>query len=115
VDPTSGLSTTEAGGTAVFTVVLDSVPTASVTIGVTSTDMGEGVVSLSSVAFAVGNWSITQTLTVTGVDDVWVDGDIAYNITTSLASSSDTNFHGVSIADVAVTNMNGKPSTVIQE
>ena len=33
VTPTSGLTTTEAGGTATFTVVLTSRPTADVTIG----------------------------------------------------------------------------------
>ena len=33
VSPTSGLVTTEAGGTATFTVVLDTQPTANVTIG----------------------------------------------------------------------------------
>ena len=33
VTPTSGLTTTEAGGTATFTVVLDSQPTADVTVG----------------------------------------------------------------------------------
>ena len=33
VTPTSGLTTTEAGGTATFTVVLTAQPTADVTIG----------------------------------------------------------------------------------
>ena len=33
VTPTSGLTTTEAGGTATFTVVLTTQPTANVTIG----------------------------------------------------------------------------------
>ena len=33
VSPTSGLTTTEAGGTATFTVVLNAQPTADVTIG----------------------------------------------------------------------------------
>ena len=42
VTPTSGLVTTEAGGTASFTVVLDSEPTADVTIVVGSSDVTEG-------------------------------------------------------------------------
>jgi hypothetical protein len=114
VNPTSGLSTTEAGGTAAITVALDSLPTAGVTIhAVTSTDLGEGVVSPSSLVFSVGNWDRAQTLTVTGVDDVSVDGDIAYAITSSFVYSSDTNFHGVFVADVAVTNMDGIYSAYI--
>ena len=42
VTPTSGLTTTEAGGTATFTVVLNSQPTADVTIGVSSSDIDGG-------------------------------------------------------------------------
>lgn len=103
----SYINTTEALGTAVFNVVLDSQPSSDVTIALTSTDVGEGVVT-SSLVFAVAQWNRSHTVTVTGVDDVWVDGDISYNITTGAASSSDTNFDGVSVADVVdVRNLNG--------
>jgi hypothetical protein len=106
----AGINTTEAGGTGVFSIVLDSQPSASVTIDASSTDAGEGLVSPWSLTFAVGQWNISQTVTVTGRDDVWVDGDIVYNITTGAASSSDTNFNGVSIADVlGVDNFDGTP------
>ena len=44
VTPIAGLTTTEAGGTATFTVVLTSQPTADVTIGLTSSDTTEGTV-----------------------------------------------------------------------
>jgi hypothetical protein len=102
------MNTTEAGGTAVFSVVLDSQPSASVTIGALSTDRGEGRVSSWSLTFAVGQWNTSQTVTVTGRDDVWVDGDIAYNITTAAVNSSDTNFNGASVADVVgVKNLDG--------
>jgi hypothetical protein len=108
VSPTTGLNTTEAGSTTVFTVVLDAQPSSDVTLGLSSTDEGEGILSSSSLTFAVGQWNISQTITVTGVDDVWVDGDILYNITTGAMSSSDTNFHGSYVADVwGVTNMDG--------
>lgn len=108
VSPTTGLNTTEAGGIAVFTVVLDAQPLADVTLGLSSTDVGEGILSSSSLTFAVGQWNISQTMTVTGVDDVWVDGDISYNVSTGAMSSSDTNFNGESVADVwGVVNMDG--------
>ena len=45
VTPTAGLVTTEAGGTASFTVKLDNQPTANVTIPVSSSDKSEGTVS----------------------------------------------------------------------
>jgi hypothetical protein len=105
----NNINTTEAGGTAVFQVVLDSQPYAEVTIPLASTDVGEGIVSSSSLVFAVGQWNTSQSVTVTGIDDVWVDGDIMYNITTGAAISSDTNFNGAMVADVVgVKNVNGK-------
>ena len=51
VNPTTGLVTTEAGGTATFTVVLITQPTANVTIGLSSSDTTEGTVSPASLTF----------------------------------------------------------------
>src|SRR5207249_1956946 len=89
VSPTSGLTTTEAGGTATFTVILTSQPTASVSIGLTSSDLTEGTVAPASVTFTTANWNVAQTVTVTGVDDPIVDGNITYSIVTAPATSSD--------------------------
>ncbi|MEG4141096.1 FG-GAP-like repeat-containing protein, partial [Microcoleus sp. Pol7_B1] len=104
ITPTSGLTTTEAGGTATFTVVLDSQPTADVTIGMTSDKTAEGTVDKPSLTFTSANWNTPQTVTVTGVDDFVVDGNAAYNIITAAATSTDTNYSGVNASDVAVTN-----------
>ncbi|MFN7982693.1 MAG: hypothetical protein U0Q11_12610 [Vicinamibacterales bacterium] len=80
VTPTSGLTTTEAGGIATFTMVLTSQPTANVTpIGLSSSNTAEGTVSPSSVTFTSGNWNTPQTVTVTGVDDFLVDGAVAFS------------------------------------
>src|SRR5439155_7618215 len=62
VTPTSGLFTTEAGGTATFSIVLTSQPTADVTIGVSSTNPGEGTISASSLTFTAANWNMAQTV-----------------------------------------------------
>ena len=67
--PTSGLITTEAGGTATFTVVLTARPTANVTIGLISSDTTEGTVNQASVTFTSDNWNTPQTVTITGVND----------------------------------------------
>jgi len=95
VNPTSGLSTTEAGGTATFTVVLDSEPTANVTIGLSSSDTTEGTVLPTSLTFQPSNWDTPKTVTVTGVNDDLDDGDIAYTIVTAEASSSDAEAPGI--------------------
>jgi len=104
VSPTSGLVTTEAGGTATFDVHLNSQPTADVTIGISSSNTGEGTVSPSSLTFSSLNWSNDQTVTVTGVNDFMDDGDKAYTVITAPAVSADGFFNGQNAADVSVIN-----------
>ena len=105
VTPTSGLVTTESGGTATFTIVLQSQPTADVTIGLSSSRPTEGKPSPTSVRFTAANWNAPQTITVTGVDDAIADGDQHYLIVTSAASSADPNYNGLAVADVSCTNL----------
>src|SRR5439155_1609915 len=80
VSPTSGLTTTEGGGTATFTAVLTSQPTANVPILLDSLPISEGTVSPASLTFTSGNWNTAQTVTITGVNDFGVDGNVAYAI-----------------------------------
>lgn len=94
--------TTEAGGTATFTVVLDSEPTATVTIALSSSDTTEGTVSPASLTFTTANWDTAQTVTATGVNDGADDGNIVYTITTAAATGGD--YTGIDPADVTVTN-----------
>ncbi len=104
---TAGLSnTTEAGGATTFTVVLDTQPTDSVSINLSSDDTGEGTVSPSTLTFTTGNWSSAQTVTVTGADDAIVDGNIAFNIDLANPLSSDSNYSSLDLSgdSVAVTN-----------
>jgi len=98
-------NTTEAGGNATFTVVLDTPPLFDVTIGLSSDDGGEGIVSPASVTFTSGNWNIPQTIIVTGVDDYIEDGDQVYNIITSPATSSDVIYNGMDSDNVPVINI----------
>jgi len=46
---------------------------------------------------------VAQTVTVTGVDDVVDDGDLAYTILTGAAVSADLTYAGLNPADVAAT------------
>jgi hypothetical protein len=106
VTPTNGLVTTEAGGTATFTVVLDIAPSGNVTIPLSSSDGNEGTVSPTSLVFTSANWNIPRTVTVTGVDDPLLDGDKLYTIVTGAATSSDSRYSNFNAADVSVTNLN---------
>ncbi len=104
VTPTSGLVTTENGGTASFSVVLNSQPTADVTIGLSSSDTTEGTLSTASLSFSAADWNIAQTVTVTGVDDAIVDGDVAYSVLTAAAVSDDSAYDGLDADDVSLIN-----------
>ena len=88
-----------------YTVVLDSEPTAEVTITVESGDSGAATVSPATLTFATTNWNTAQTVTVTGVDDQ-VDQSSDRSVTIShSATSSDTTYDQINIANVTATVM----------
>lgn len=105
VTPTSGLVTTEAGGTASFTMALTSKPSSNVTIALASDDTSHGVPNVSQVVFTPANWNVAQTVTVTGARDYVDNGNQAYDIITAAAVSSDANYSGLEVADVSLLNI----------
>ena len=110
VTPTSGLVTTEDGGTATFSVKLDSKPISSVRIPLRSSDPDEGVADTQVLEFTPGNWTTTQTVTVTGVnDDGEEDGSKRYVILLDRAQSRDRFYDGFNPADVLVMNQDNDP------
>src|SRR5205085_8647532 len=64
IAPTAGLITSEAGATASFTVLLNSRPTANVTVFPYSTLFRSGTVGLASLTFTTANWNTPQTATL---------------------------------------------------
>jgi len=112
INPTNTLITTEYGMSASFSVVLDLAPTNDVTIAVSSSNPAEGSVSVSELVFNPTNWNIPQIVTVTGVDDAVVDGNVAYSVILSPAVSTDPNYNGLDPADVAVSNADDEQSGV---
>ena len=81
------LVTSETGTTASFTVVLDAQPTDTVTVAISGDDSTEHELSASSLTFTTANWDTPQTITVTGVDDSLVDGDITTTITATASNT----------------------------
>ena len=104
VNPTAGLTTSEAGVQANFTVVLGTAPIANVTIPIISSDTTEGTVPVASLVFTSANALVPQQVTITGVDDGIVDGPVAYQIVLGLATSADVAYNGRDPANIAVTN-----------
>jgi hypothetical protein len=101
--PSAGITTTEAGGTATFEVTLATEPIADVTLAVASGDPAEGTAAPASLTFSPTDWNVPQRVTVTGVDDLLVDGDVPYTVQLS-ASSPDAAYAGAAAA-VTVTNL----------
>ena len=110
VNPVMGLITAEVGagpGPSTFTVVLQTMPTADVTIPLSSDTPAEGSVNPTSLTFTAANWNVPQLVTVTGVDDAVIDGDVQYAIITGDPTSGDAGYDALTandVADVTVTN-----------
>ena len=90
----------ENGGTATYTIVLDSQPTGNVTITPSSSDTNTATVS-AALTFTTGNWNTAQTVTVTGVNDN-IDNPVDRSATISHAVAGG-GYGAVVAADVAVT------------
>mgnify|MGYP001334834441 CR=1 FL=1 len=101
-DGSGNLLTTEAGSTSSFMVVLLAKPTADVTVSISGADSTEHSLSSSLLTFTTASWDTAQTVTVTGVDDAIVDGDIT---TTLTAIASNTGgYTGTETATTTVKN-----------
>ena len=94
-------SVAETGTTDTFTVVLNSEPTANVTLTLGDNDSSE-VLYPSSVVFSTGNWSTSQTVTLTGKDDDVDDGNRS-TLLTLIPGSGDGNYNSPSLAARTVT------------
>ena len=90
----------EAGATDTYTIVLNTQPTASVTIAVTGdADVGGAPTPLT---FTTANWNVAQTVTVTAVNDAQAEGPHT-GVLTHAATSGDTRYQGIAIAAVTAT------------
>ena len=98
VDPSSGFRVTEGGAAQTITISTTSVPTADVTINI-STVSTEVTLSTPSVVLNAGN-GYTATFTITAVDDAAVDGDLSFTVVTAAATSADGTYAGLDPVDV---------------
>ncbi|MGD1944832.1 MAG: gliding motility-associated C-terminal domain-containing protein [Croceivirga sp.] len=95
----------ETGTQRTFSVFLAAQPASDVVLDIESNDLTEGFVDETSLTFTPLNWNTAQTVTVTGEDDVVVDGDQIFNVNVSVdASSSDDDFDGLATKAVAAVN-----------
>ncbi len=109
----SHTQTNETGTRDVFTVVLLSRPTSNVVFSITGLDETEGALSASVLTFNPDNWNTQQTVTITGVDDNEVDGNIDYTLTLAVVDEqSDATYHGQS-ESLMVTNIDDDSAGIV--
>jgi hypothetical protein len=118
--PVSGVTITESDGstnvsedgvTDSYNVVLGSQPTATVSIEANpdgQTDLGAGTGNPITLNFTTVNWNSPQTVMVTAVDDAVVEGAHTSTISHS-ATSTDSNYNGITIANVTVNITDNDP------
>jgi len=110
----SNLVTKEAGDTASFGVALKTAPHHDVLLTLTLNDSTEGQFAGNQKAtidltFTATNWNQVQMVSLKGVDDMLVDGDMSYIISTKV-TSDDVNYdgmrsgNGLAIANIVVIN-----------
>ncbi len=116
VQPSSGLNTTELGGSDVFNVRLSAAPLSNVMLNIVSSDPSEGSVNVNQLTFTPLNWNDVQVVRVTGINDSLVDGPVAYQINVTADASSDAAFRSLPASSVAVTNADDDiPSLVVSQ
>ena len=98
----SALTVTEEDATGdTYTVLLDTRPSASVTVTVAGHSGTDASLSATSLTFATTDWDTARTVTVTAGDDADTTDD---SVTlTHTAASPDTDYEGIAIGSVAVT------------
>ena len=100
VSPSSVTVPEAGGGTATYTVKLDGQPTGDVTVTVASSNTSVARVTPGSLTFTTSNWSTSQTVTVTGVNDSTPGGN---RLTTITHAASGGGFDETTVPSVSVT------------
>jgi hypothetical protein len=103
-------SVVEGGATDTYTAVLNTAPTANVTL--TFNPGTQATASSATLIFTPANWNTPQTVTVSAVDDALVEGPHTATITRN-AASTDAAYNAIAIASVTVsiTDNDGAPPT----
>jgi hypothetical protein len=120
---TSGVGTDESGGTATFTVSLNTQPFGFIDLPLSSSDTLEATVSPATLRFTptgnptyiaatgVGDWNVAHVVTVTGVDDTVLDFTIPFTVVTGalqLSNASDNPAYAIDPSDVTGFNLDNE-------
>ncbi|NKN34721.1 FG-GAP repeat domain-containing protein, partial [Marichromatium bheemlicum] len=96
----SSVEVTEGGATATYTLVLDTQPSADVTVTLDTTN-DQVMVDQATLTFTPENWDTPQQVTVTAVDDSLGEGPHR-GVISHTVTSTDTGYDGAAIDNVQV-------------
>ena len=108
------LITTEEGTSSSFSVVLNRQPSADVDVLISGLDSTEGRLNKNILRFTPSNWNVPQTVTVTGINDRFTDGDTTYNLTATANEAG--GYSGNEAATITIKNVdhsNPQPSQLV--
>jgi hypothetical protein len=118
VEPNGSTMVTEGGGSAVYTIALESYPTSVVTVLIDpdmQLDLGLGPGVARMLTFTPLNAVAPQTVTLHAVDDPMVEGPHGGVITHTVASG-DVAYNGMTVSNLSITiSDNDTPQLVINE
>lgn len=106
----TAISVTEGAAAQTYSIVLDYLPTADVTISLTE-NSADFSLSTTSITFTAVNWDEAQTISVTAVDDAFVEETETSSISHTFASA-DARYNGLAVNDVTVSVTDNDQPTV---
>jgi len=113
VTPFGSIETSEAGTSAVVEVRLSTAPTADVVIALSNPDTSEWAFDVSELRFTPADWAAAKRLTVTGINDLDIDGDIVGVIGLAPIASADPRYQGLDPVNIpAVNRDNDVPAAI---
>ncbi len=107
----SSVNVAENSGTGTYTVKLNTAPTATVTFAITSDNTSQITVSPSSISFGSGNYSTSQTITLTGVNDDVDDGNANVSILNAI-STTDSAYGALDNKTVTAVNVDDDTAAI---
>ena len=102
---------TPGGALFVFSVVLGAAPAAPVTIPISSSNEGEGIVvvpATKQLRFDAANWKTPQQVSVAGVDDYAADGNVPYWIALGSPQSQDADYAALATQSIDLVNVDNE-------
>ena len=91
----------ESGGNDTYTIVLASQPTANVTVTLATSPAGQITTDVSSVLFTPSDWKNPKTVTITAVNDDFIESPHPNAQITHAVTSSDTSYAGMAVPDIS--------------